>query len=105
MTTAAVGDYTVEVTGGSGSATNTGALSIAPESLSSTNIGMQLSETNVILSWPTDHVGWKLQVQTNGLNSGNTWLNIPGSDTTNKWRIPMNQTTTGAFFRLIYPGN
>jgi alpha-galactosidase len=103
MTPAGIGNYTVEVTGGNGNATNTAALTIIPSSLSPTNITAQITNGSVLLSWPTNHTGWKLQVQTNNLGSGAGWSNVAGCAGTNFCIFPLNASS--AFFRLIYPGD
>src|SRR6185295_16197817 len=38
----------------------------------STNIGWTLNGMSLTLSWPVDHIGWRLLVQTNSLSS-NSW--------------------------------
>jgi hypothetical protein len=51
------------------------------------------------LSWPADHTGWRLQMQTNGL--GTNWVNVPNANYFNVLSLPM--TNDSAFFRLVYP--
>jgi hypothetical protein len=69
-----------------------------------TNITFQVAANNLILSWPADHVGWRLQVQTNNLNVGlgTNWSDVAGSTTTNRITIPINPTKGSAFYRLTY---
>jgi hypothetical protein len=105
MTPADVGTFAVEITGGNGGATNSAAISIAPGSVSPTNILAHANNNSLILSWPSNHTGWKLQMQTNNLGPKNGWATVTGSDATNVWTVPFNQTMPNAFFRLIYPGN
>jgi autotransporter-associated beta strand protein len=64
--------------------------------------------TNLNLSWPTDHIGWRLQAQTNttavGLvNASNAWTTVAGSTTTNAVSIMVNPANGAVFFRLVYP--
>jgi autotransporter-associated beta strand protein len=54
------------------------------------------------LSWPTDHTGWRLQVQTNSLSRTN-WFNLPNSTGTNQIILPIDPNITSLFYRLIYP--
>src|SRR5580658_1897442 len=35
-----------------------------------TNIVVQVTGNNLTLNWPADHIGWRLQVQTNGVTQG-----------------------------------
>src|SRR5450756_1851932 len=57
-----------------------------------TNITMQVTSGSLTLSWPSDHMGWRLQVQTNDLTLGfsTNWWDVAGSTTTNQMVIPMN---------------
>jgi hypothetical protein len=56
------------------------------------------------LSWPADHIGWRLQVQTNSLSVGITtnWFDLAGTSTTNSVNITISTNGT-VFYRLIYP--
>ena len=60
---------------------------------------------NLNLTWPTDHTGWRLLVQTNALNVGlsTNWFTWPNSATTNSVSIPMNRANPTVFYRLVYP--
>jgi len=74
-----------------------------------TNITFTVSGgTNLVLSWPPDHLGWGLQVQTNSLAVGlnpnsNAWFNVPGSSTTSAVTNPVVTTNGAVFYRLRYP--
>jgi len=59
---------------------------------------------NLSLSWPADHVGWVLQVQTNSLGAGlgTNWVDVPGSATTNAVSIPVSSGSGAVFYRLKY---
>lgn len=76
------------------------AVSTTPVSLGST-----VSGGNVSLTWPADHTGWRLEVQTNSLSSGlgTNWVTWPNSTGTNAVSIPVNPTNPSVFFRLVYP--
>jgi len=54
------------------------------------------------LSWPPDHTGWTLQVQTNSLavGLGANWVAVPGSTATNTVSVPINTSTGAVFYRL-----
>jgi autotransporter-associated beta strand protein len=58
---------------------------------------------NLQISWPYDHLGWTLQVQTNALNVGirTNWVNVSGSSTTNSVTIPIGVRNGCVFYRLI----
>jgi hypothetical protein len=53
------------------------------------------------LGWPSDHIGWRLEAQTNGL--GTNWVTVPNSTTTNQVSISVSTNVADVFFRLIYP--
>jgi autotransporter-associated beta strand protein len=60
------------------------------------------AENQLTLTWPPDHVGWRLQAQTNGLAAGN-WFDISGAAATNLVTIPTDPANGSVFFRLVYP--
>jgi hypothetical protein len=62
-----------------------------------TAIDFSVSGAQFVLHWPTDHVGWRLQGNTNVVG---TWTDFPGSENTNMWSMPMQRNN---IFRLIYP--
>jgi autotransporter-associated beta strand protein len=57
------------------------------------------------LSWPADHIGWRLQTQTNSISVGlgANWLDVPNSTATNQMLFSLEPTAGCVFFRLIYP--
>jgi len=65
----------------------------------STNITFSISGTNVTLSWPSDHLGWYLQMQTNGLRSTN-WVDVAGSSSVTNMVIPVNPSIPTVFYRM-----
>lgn len=72
----------------------------------STNIVVSsVSGSTMTLTWPADHIGWTLQVQTNSLSVGigTNWFAVAGSSTTNQVTIPLTKTNDTVFFRLVYP--
>jgi autotransporter-associated beta strand protein len=74
-------------------------------SLVPTNLAWTVSGTNLALSWPADHIGWTLQVQTNDVNTGlsNNWQDVAGSTTTNQIVVPMVPANGTVFYRIFYP--
>jgi hypothetical protein len=73
--------------------------------LNPTNITSVLSGNILILSWPADHLGWRLQVQTNSLQSGlsTNWVGLPGSELVTRTNITVNPANAAVYFRLVYP--
>jgi len=71
----------------------------------STNITTVVTGSTLALSWPADHTGWRLQVQTNGLATGlNTnWSDVSGSTTTNLINVTLDALNGAVFYRMVYP--
>ncbi len=70
-----------------------------------TNIVASLTGGQLTLSWPANHIGWRLQAQTNTAPAGigTNWVTVPNSSSTNQVVIPVNPTNGSVFFRMIYP--
>jgi autotransporter-associated beta strand protein len=70
-----------------------------------TNITTTVSGGNLILSWPADHLGWRLQSQTNSLASGlgTNWVDVTGSTTVNSVTNAINPANGAVFYRMVYP--
>ncbi|MDB6018458.1 MAG: Immunoglobulin subtype [Pedosphaera sp.] len=74
-------------------------------SMNPTNILFQVTTNGLMLDWPNDHIGWRLQAQTNDLTQGlgTNWFDVNGSTFTNQMFFPINSTDGSVFFRLVYP--
>jgi hypothetical protein len=74
-------------------------------SLTPTSMTMGATGNTIALSWPADHLGWHLQVQTNTLGSGlgTNWVTLSGSELTTGTNITINPATGAVFYRLVYP--
>ncbi|HEU6449266.1 MAG TPA: glycosyl hydrolase family 28 protein [Verrucomicrobiae bacterium] len=70
-----------------------------------TNIVMQVIGNQLQLSWPQDHLGWRLEIQTNDLATGlsTNWTTVPNSMNVISTNILMNSTNRSVFLRLVYP--
>ena len=69
------------------------------------NITFQVTTGSLTLIWPSDHTGWRLQVQTNDLTQGlaGNWMDVLGATATNQITIPISPANAGVFYRMIYP--
>jgi polygalacturonase len=104
--TNAVTYYYVVTAVSGGESTNSLQASATPlPSSVATNLVVQVGDGQLKLSWPQDHLGWHLQIQTNSLNAGleTNWVNVPNSTTTNQIFIPINPNNGSVFLRLVYP--
>ncbi|HLP78168.1 MAG TPA: MBG domain-containing protein, partial [Candidatus Paceibacterota bacterium] len=101
-----IGSYTVVGTVSDanyvGGATNT--LVIGP-SLAPPNIVTTILSGQLQISWPPDHLGWRLQIQTNTLSSGlgTNWVTVPDSETVTATNLVISLANGGVFLRLVYP--
>ncbi len=64
-----------------------------------------LSGNSLTLTWPTDHIGWRLQVQTNSITTGlaSNWVDVAGSTSVNTTTITVNPANGAVFYRMVYP--
>lgn len=76
-----------------------------PVSLVTPKIVVGAGIGQIQFAWPQDHLGWRLQAQTNSLGNGlgTNWVTVTGSNGTNQVSIPVNANNGSVFFRLIYP--
>jgi len=98
--------YVVSATNSAGESTNSIQASAAPLSSNvSTKLNFQTSGNELQLSWPQDHLGWRLQVQTNDLSSGlgTNWTDWPDSTNVFQTNIVINPENGSVFLRLVYP--
>jgi polygalacturonase len=104
--TNAVTYYYVVTAVAGGESTNSLQASAAPlPSLTPTNIILQASSGQLQLSWPQDHLGWRLQIQTNDLSKGlgTNWVTVPNSTNVCQTNVTINPTNGSVFLRLVYP--
>jgi len=79
-----------------------------PINTNPTNLVTSASNGLFTLTWPSDHTGWRLQVQTNPLSAGlspnsTNWYTVPSSTNVNTESFPMDPTQGSIFYRLVYP--
>jgi fibronectin-binding autotransporter adhesin len=78
-------------------------VSTTPFKVSASLTGMDLT-----LRWPSDHIGWRLLVQTNHLTQGLStnmadWGVYPNSSNVDQVVIPIAPTAPPDFYRMVYP--
>ena len=98
--------YVVSATNSFGESANSLQVSATPlPSAMPTNIGFQTVGNQLQLSWPQDHLGWELQIQTNNLSGGlsTNWTVMPNSQLTNQVFIPISPANDSVFLRLVLP--
>jgi autotransporter-associated beta strand protein len=89
--------------------TGSGSLLVAVTvAINPTNITAKATGNNLNLSWPADHTGWRLLMQTNHLAAGisantNDWGMVSGSANTNQVNLTIDPTKPAEFYRMVYP--
>jgi hypothetical protein len=73
--------------------------------LNPTNIMTSMSGNQIQFSWPAEHIGWRLQIQTNSLNIGlgTNWADVANSKNINQLIVPLDYTKSAVFYRLAFP--
>jgi hypothetical protein len=69
------------------------------------DLAFSLTANGLDISWPDDHMGWRLEGQTNSVNVGlsDNWVTVAGSAATNRVIVPVNPANGTVFYRLVYP--
>jgi autotransporter-associated beta strand protein len=78
---------------------------VSPVNKTPTNFTATISANQLVLSWPTDHIGWHLQVQTNAPGAGlsTNWVTIPNTDLGNSYTNTLDAAQGSIFYRMVYP--
>lgn len=98
--------YVVTAVSGSESTNSLQASAVPLPSSAPINLTLQPPDNGQLpLSWPQDHLGWHLQIQTNSLTTGlgANWVDVPNSVSTNQVFIPIDVNNGSVFLRLAYP--
>jgi regulation of enolase protein 1 (concanavalin A-like superfamily) len=97
--------FVLSATNSAGESADSSQISVLPVSTVPLTFTYGTSGNQLQLSWPSDHTGWRLQVQTNSLNAGlgTNWVTVPDSILTNQFSTSMRAANGNVFFRLVYP--
>jgi fibronectin type 3 domain-containing protein len=98
--------WVVSATNSFGESANSLETSARPVSKASPQLSFATSTGQIqFFSWPTDHLGWQVQVQTNSPSAGigTNWVTVPNSNLTNQFSLPIEINSGSVFFRLTYP--
>jgi hypothetical protein len=98
--------YVVSATNSTAESADSAQVSAAPlPSNQPTNIVVQAVGGGLQISWSQDHLGWRLQAQSNALNAGLgiNWVDVSDSGATNRIFLAINPANGSVFLRLIYP--
>jgi autotransporter-associated beta strand protein len=85
--------------------TTDGTLRVKTVNTTPTNLTAIVAGNQLNLSWPADHLSWRLQAQTNSLHIGLTpdWSDVLGSDAVTNMSFTIDPANGTVFFRMIYP--
>jgi hypothetical protein len=98
--------YVISSVGAGGESTNSVQINVTTQpSATPAGIATTLTGNTLTLSWPGDHLGWRLQVQTNmtGIGLTTNWFTVPGSDQVTGTNLTINPVNGATFYRLVYP--
>ena len=75
-----------------------------PELFNTSPVKMGLGVTNsqMTLTWPLDHIGWQLQSNSVGLVATDGWFTVPGSTATNQIMVTPDTSQTNVFYRMFF---
>ncbi len=97
--------YVVTATNAFGESPLSNEVAVRPVSTNPPALNYAITGGQLQLDWPTDHTGWRLEVQTNALAAGlgTNWTTVLDSTGTNLLVIPPSLTNGSVFYRLVYP--
>lgn len=98
--------YVVTAVGSGGESSNSWQATAVPlPSGQPTNLLWHFIGNQLQLFWPQDHLGWRLQIQTNALSRGlwTNWATVPNSTNIMATNIMISRTNGSIFLRLAYP--
>ena len=73
-----------------------------------TNLTASLDGGQLLLAWPSTHIGWALETQTSSITIGlnpadSAWFRVPGSSATNVFAVEIGPAQPAVFYRMSYP--
>jgi fibronectin type 3 domain-containing protein len=97
--------YAISGTNAVGESANSAEAGVRPVSTAMPQLNLSVAGGQFQFTWPPDHTGWTLQVQTNSLGGGlgTNWLPVANSAGTNQMFLPMDAANGSVFYRLVYP--
>lgn len=97
--------YKVAAVNAAGGSADSLEVSAQPVSLAPVQLAQVLNGSQLELSWPLSHRGWRLEAQTNapGLGLSGHWNSIAVAATTNFFALPVDRGNGSVFLRLVAP--
>jgi autotransporter-associated beta strand protein len=78
---------------------------VAVVSTTTPQLSLGVSNSLMQFNWPSDHTGWRLQVQANspGTGLGTNWVDVPNTSAVNAYTNVINPANGSTFYRMVYP--
>lgn len=76
---------------------------LPPPPVVQTPITTVIAGNALLLSWPSNYIGCRLESNAVSLVSPASWFTVPGSASTNQMTLPLNPSGSNVFYRLAYP--
>src|SRR4029078_2089593 len=97
--------YVVRAVNASGESVDSHEVTARPPASAPTQLSLAVVDSQLQITWPGDHTGWRLQLQTKNLDVGlgTNWVNVPCSRETNQVMVPLNLGNGAVFFRMVRP--
>jgi hypothetical protein len=68
-----------------------------------TSLTTAVAGNTLLMSWPTNYVGCRLESNAVSLTAMGSWFTVSGSPATNQMALPISTSSSNVFFRLVYP--
>jgi hypothetical protein len=68
-----------------------------------TRMSTSLESNALLISWPSNYAGCRLESNAASLTATGLWFTVPGSASSNLMSIPISPSRSNIFFRLAYP--
>ena len=97
--------FVVSAVNQAGESANSAPVMAQPVSMTPPQLSFATGASQMQFTWPSDHLGWRLEMQANPLGAGlgTNWISVSSSTVTNQMSFPIDPTQGDIFFRLVYP--
>jgi hypothetical protein len=74
-----------------------------PPPTAPTTIAASIAGNSLLLSWPSNYIGCRLESNAVSVAASSSWFTVPGSASNTQISIPINPSGSNVFYRLAYP--
>ena len=68
-----------------------------------TTMSAALAGNALLISWPSNYVGSRLESNSASLTTAEMWFTVSGSTSSNRMSMPVSPSASNGIFRLAYP--